>query len=233
MKVNYGEKEIEFQVKYKKRKTLKISIKPNLAVEVSAPLRTKDEVIKEIILKRATWILKQKEHFEKILPGFTPRYYESGESHMYLGRQYMLKVIAAKKNHVELKERYIYIYTIHKHNREYNEKLLYKWYRNQAEKKFGELFEECFEKLRKYGIKKPTWSIRKMKARWGSYHPKKNHVLLNLELIRASSYCIEHVIVHELCHVKHPNHSKQFYGLMDLVMPDWQGRKEKLESTVI
>lgn len=233
MKVNYGEKEIEFQIKYKKRKSIKISVNPDLAVEVLAPLETKDEKIKEIVLKRASWILKQKKYFEKFLPRLTPRYYVSGETHRYLGRQYRLKVIAAEKNDVKLKGRYIYIYTLYKHNREYNKELLYKWYREHAEKKFEQFFETCYEKVRKYGVEKPTWSIRKMKVRWGSYHQKQNHILLNIELVKAPSYGIEYVIMHELCHVKYPNHSKEFYRFMDVIMPDWQKRKKILEDTNI
>ncbi|MCS6112586.1 M48 family metallopeptidase [Clostridium botulinum] len=233
MKINYGEKEIEFHIKYKKRKSVKISVKPDLEVEILAPLETKDEKIKEIVLKRASWILKQKDYFKKFLPRLTPRYYVSGETHRYLGRQYRLKVVAAEKNDVKLKGRFIYINTIQKYNRDYNKDLFYKWYRDHAEKKFEEFFEECYEKLRKYDIKKPTWSIRKMKSRWGSYNPINNHIILNIELIKVSSYGIKYVIMHELCHIKHPNHSKEFYRFMDVVIPDWKVRKEKLENTII
>lgn len=233
MKINYGEKEIEFQVKYKKRKSIRVSVKPSLEVEILAPLETKDEKIKEIVLKRAGWILKQQEYFKKFLPRLTPRYYVSGETHRYLGRQYRLKVIAADKNDVKLKGKFIYIYTINKLNREYNKDLLYKWYKDHAIKKFEKLFEQCYEKLRKYDIKKPTWSIRKMKSRWGSYDPKKNHINLNIELIKSSSYGIEYVIMHELCHVQHLNHDKEFYKFLDIVMPEWKDRKEKLETTII
>lgn len=233
MKINYGEKEIEFQVKYRKRKSVRVSVKPNLEVEILAPLETKDEKIKEIVLKRASWILKEQEYFKKFLPRLTPRCYVSGETHRYLGRQYRLKVIAADKNDVKLKGKFIYINTINKLNREYNKDLLYEWYKVHAIKKFDELFEKCYEKVRKYGIEKPTWSIRKMNLRWGSYNPKKNHIVLNIELIKASSYGIEYVIMHELCHTKYLNHNKEFYKFLDVIMPEWKDRKEKLEDTII
>lgn len=233
MNINYGEKEIEFQVKYKERKSIRVSVKPDLEVEILAPLGTKDEKIKEIVLKRASWILKEQEYFKKFLPRLTPRYYVSGETHRYLGRQYRLKVIAADKNNVKLKGKFIYINTINKLNREYNKELLYEWYKEHAIKKFNELFETCYEKVRKYDIEKPTWSIRKMKLRWGSYDPKKNNINLNIELIKASIYGIEYVIMHELCHIKHLNHNKEFYKFLSLVMPEWKDRKEKLENTII
>ncbi|MCY6371234.1 M48 family metallopeptidase [Clostridium ganghwense] len=230
MEVNYGEKKIEFQIQYKKRKSMKISVKPTLEVEVSAPEGIEDEKIKEIVLKKAAWILERRDYFEKHSPSLTHKYYVSGEIHRYLGNQYTLKVIADTKNDVKLKDRFIYIHTIHKHDSEYNKNLLYKWYRENSKKKFSELFDACYENIKKYDVEKPTWSIRKMKIRWGSYHPKNNHILLNIELAKAPIYEIEYVIMHELCHVKHPNHSKRFYNFMDLVMPDWEERKKKLEE---
>ena len=184
-------------------------------------------------MKRSAWILKQKCYFEKFLPELSERKYISGETHRYLGRQYRLKVIADVKNDVKLKGKYIYINTLNKHDSEYNKKLIYDWYRSHAEVKFNDIFERCYEKLRKYNIKKPTWSVRKMKKRWGSYHPQSNHILLNVELVKTNVYCIEYVITHELCHEKHTNHSRDFYRFMDLVMPDWRERKEKLEYEII
>jgi predicted metal-dependent hydrolase len=233
MKVNYGDNEIEFEVFYKERKTVRVSVKPNLKVEVLAPLYTTDDKIKVIVLKRGSWIINQQQFFEKFLPSITPREYISGETHRYLGRQYRLKVIAADKNDVKLKGKYIYIYTVKKHDREHNKELMYKWYKKHADKKFQEVLEVCYGRLIKYELERPTWSIRKMKSRWGSYQPQKKHVLLNLELIKVDSGSIEYVIMHELCHIKYPNHSKEFYRFLDLVLPEWKERKEKLESSII
>lgn len=230
MEVNYGEKKIEFEIQYKKRKSVRISVKPNLEVEVIAPKGITDEIIKKIIFKKASWILKRKDYLEKHLSSFEYKYYVSGEVHRYLGNEYTLKVIKDTKNHVNLKDEFIYIHTIHENQREYNKKLLYKWYKECSKKKFGEMFDVCYEKIKKYDVEKPTWAMRKMKARWGSYHPKKNHILLNTELAKVSSYEIEYVIMHELCHVKQPNHSKKFYNFMESVMPDWKEREKKINK---
>ncbi|AEB76481.1 M48 family metallopeptidase [Clostridium botulinum] len=230
MKVYYDQKEIEFEVKYRKRKTLKILVKPTLEVEVVSPLGVTDKCIKEIILRRASWILNKREYFEKFSPQIISKNYVSGEIHSYLGVQYRLKVIEAERNHVSLKGEYIYIHTIHKNNNEYNKELLYRWYKEKSKKIFEELFIECYEKVKKYDLKKPTWGIRKMKARWGSYHINKNHILLNVELIKGDIDEIKYVIMHELSHIKHPNHSKEFYKFMDLIMPNWREKRVGLEK---
>ncbi|WMJ82219.1 SprT family zinc-dependent metalloprotease [Clostridium sp. MB40-C1] len=228
MKINYEGIEIEFQAIYRKRKTLKISVKPDCTVEVVVPSGIKEEYIKEIVLKRAQWILKKREYFEKNSPRTILMNYVSGESHRYLGNEYKINIVFAKKNSVILEKSNIYIYSQNSTDGDYNKKLLYKWYRENAEIEFGRLFEECFKKFTEYNFTKPTWSIRKMKRRWGSYRPYKNHVTLNLELIKEEKDLIEYVIIHELCHIKHPNHSRRFYEFMDEILPKWRERKKRL-----
>jgi predicted metal-dependent hydrolase len=83
--------------------------------------------------------------------------------------------------------------------------------------------------LRKYGIGEPKLCIGKMKKRWGSCTGR-GVIYLNPGLIKAPSHCIDYIITHELCHLKYPNHGKQFYSLMSRVMPDWGARKRRLES---
>ena len=72
-----------------------------------------------------------------------------------------------------------------------------------------------------------------MKSRWGSCNTSKKQVLLNTELIKAPTHGIEYVIMHELCHLKHPNHDNKFYGFLNIVMPDWKQRKERLEKAFL
>lgn len=69
-----------------------------------------------------------------------------------------------------------------------------------------------------------------MQTRWGSCNVERKNINLNLELIKKPRYCIEYVILHELAHLKYPNHSKQFWDYMSVHMPNWEWRKNKLES---
>ncbi len=71
-----------------------------------------------------------------------------------------------------------------------------------------------------------------MKNRWGSCH-NTGKIILNPEIIKASSRCIEYVINHELCHLVHPNQSKEFYDLQQKMMPEWEKWKMKLERILI
>lgn len=97
----------------------------------------------------------------------------------------------------------------------------------KSKKKFAELVHE-YEQI----VKEEVNNIRviTMQTRWGSCNVESGNINLNLELIKKPRYCIEYVILHELAHLKYPNHSKQFWDYMSVHMPNWEWRKNKLES---
>ena len=109
-----------------------------------------------------------------------------------------------------------------------------KKYRNFARKNMQEYFEKVIEVfypiIRKYNKPKPILKIRKMKTCWGTSNPEQNVITLNEYLYSASSYCIEYVVLHELTHFLYTNHNKQFFDFISIHMPDWQERKNKLNT---
>ena len=231
--IDYGEKTIEFDIEFKDRKAIKISVLPEMKVLVSAPSSLSIEQINSKVKRKSSWILKNLDYFNSFLPKEAPREYVSGETHCYLGRQYRLKIIDSNQNDVKLKGKFIFISTKNKDSFETKKKLLNEWYKQHAQKRFLLLIDKSYEKLRKYNILKPNFKLRFMKSRWGSCSPKKNSILLNTYLIKAPSHCIEYVIMHELCHLKYPHHNNQFYNFLSLLMPDWKLRKKQLEKTFI
>ena len=132
-----------------------------------------------------------------------------------------------------MRGRNIIKYSLQKDNPKHIENLLYAWYKFLAERKFENILDNCLEKLTKYDIVKPEFKIKKMKSRWGSCNAFKKQLLLNTELIKAPTHGIEYVVMHELCHLKYPNHDKKFYGFLNVVMPDWRQRKERLEKAFL
>ena len=98
--IQYGTTLIEYEITYVPRKTLGISVHPDGAVTLKAPLEATPEDIREKVRRRAAWILRQKRYFESFGIPTTKRQYLSGESHLYLGRQYMLRVKEGSQNAV-------------------------------------------------------------------------------------------------------------------------------------
>ena len=231
--VAFGEKTIRFSLEQKPRKALRISVMPDLSVDVSAPPDFSIEKVLKKVQRRAPWIVKQLDYFNSFMPKQPPRKFISGETHYYYGRQYRLKVVCSKKQDVKLKGKYIYVYSLRPESRQRTKRLIYEWYRSHAQNMFAVVAKRCHERLEKYGIKFPDIDVKAMKSRWGSCVHTKGRIGLNTELIKAPSHCIEYVIMHEMCHLKYPNHTKPFYNFLSLVMPDWEKRKARLERVVL
>lgn len=231
--IQYGMETIQFDLQYRDKKHMTINVLPDMNVEVVAPRDWKINVINERVRKRAKWILKQKQYFLGFLPKQPPREYVSGETHMYRGRQYRLRLKESKYDEVRLKGGFFEVKTTDKNNKEHNRTLLYQWYKDSATKVFFPMLDQWIEKLRKYDIASPVLEIRIMTKRWGSCIASKGKVILNLELIKAPTHCIEYILVHELCHLKYPSHDKEFYNFMLKVMPDWKEKKGRLEGSLL
>jgi predicted metal-dependent hydrolase len=108
------------------------------------------------------------------------------------------------------------------------EKLLETWYLEKSKIWFHKITLPLIEHFKKYQVTPSKIEIRKMQNRWGSCSTKGN-ILLNPELIKAPKACIEYVIVHELCHLVHRDHTKAFFDLQQKEFPDWRKWKNKLE----
>ena len=109
--IKFGSKKIDFKLEYSDRKSLGITVTPDLFVLVKAPTNASLEKIKEKLLKKAPWILKQQSFFLSFHPKTPDRKYISGETLLYLGRQYRLKVKLGKIENVKLKGKLIEVTT--------------------------------------------------------------------------------------------------------------------------
>lgn len=216
------------QIIKKDIKNITLRVKPTCEVILTAPLLTTDEHIEYILKKRKDWISKKIEFYKA---NYKPQIkeYVSGESFKYLGKNYRLKIIQSDKEGVKLQRGYIQIFIKNKSDLEKKKKLLNDWYLLKAENylkkiiaKYSSIVNVDIQNIR----------IRQMKTRWGSCNSAKSYINLNSDLIKKPSYCIEYVIFHELAHLIHPNHSREFYNYLSTYMPDWKKRKERLELPI-
>ena len=229
--IRYGRVPISFQLRFANRKTLGIEVYPDQSVVAVAPNGAEAAAVDQKILKRASWILKQQRDFESFLPILPPHKYTSGESFRYLGRQHKLRVFQAKTERVSLKRGQIHVSLTDRNDSSQVETLLDVWFRNRAELVVAELWPKCVAKVAPHGIEARNYQLRKMKTRWGSCG-KNGIILLNPELIAAPKACIEYLITHELCHLKHYNHGAEFFELLTLLVPNWEPLRQKLNQSV-
>ena len=208
-------------------KNITLKVRPNGEAILTAPKSASDEHISFILEKRAKWIVKKRAFFASFK---TPqKEYVSGEDFRYLGRSYRLKVVQSKYECAKLQRGYLELFVKDKSDLKRKENLIYEWYYEKATLYFFNILQE-FNKIAKQDIK--NVKIRQMKTRWGSCNPYKSYINLNIELIKKPKACIEYVVFHELVHLVHPSHSKQFYDYLFLYMSDWEKRKEILERSL-
>lgn len=228
--IAYAGRSISFHLDRANRKSLEIAVHPDGSVVVKAPVSADEDLVLRHIRGRARWILRQLRYFAQFEPRTPKRRFVGGESHLYLGKKYRLKIRESDTDGVLLKQGFFHITAVDS-GPEQVAALLKDWYRHRAEIYFSQVFDECWRRFQKKELDKPRLKIRTMKTRWGSFS-RKSGITLNLELIKAPRECIEYVVIHELCHLFHPDHGAKFYDLLVSLLPDWVERKRKLELTL-
>lgn len=226
--LRFGSAIIEYSVSFARRKTVVVEVHPDQQVTILVPEGSTAEEIESLVRKRARWILQQQQQFSDHVSRETPRAYVSGESYRYLGKQYRLKVLDGPES-VKQERAFIYVTVPNKNDKKQVQKVLEEWYRRRAYQIFSERLELCYPRLERLGVQYPPLALRAMKTRWGSCS-QEGSILLNPRLVQVPIDCIDYVIIHELCHLKEHNHSRQYYQLLDQTLPDWRERRRKLNT---
>jgi len=218
----------EYQLVKQNRKTLSLTVTPDLRIILKCPEQTDNERIENFLQKKWFWLEKQLSFFKKYQRKIYEKEYISGEGFLYLGRQYRLVVKRDKEDVVSLSHGQLTLYTTKLvSDSKHNKKVIDGWFAMRAESIFQERFKEMFSR---FDYKKtPILAIREMRKRWGSFLNKEK-IFLNPKLIHTSKVCIDYVIVHELCHLRYKNHTTRFWQLLEEKYPKWEKVKEKLET---
>ena len=226
--------DISYLLTRKSVKNINMRIKPEGNIYVSANNNVPIEYLDTFIIKNQQYIFSVLTKFEEKRKQIqdVPKRYVSGESIHLLGKNLRLKVEECKDEMVYTDGKYIILRVKDKENVRHKEIMMSKWLKQYQRMVFEELLQEKYLLFEKYGVPYPTLKIRRMASRWGSCQPKKGIITLNSRLIDAPKTCIEYVILHELVHLIHPNHSKQFWEFVTKMMPDWKERKKELEKSV-
>ena len=231
--LTWGTDTIRYEVRFlASRQTLAIEVHPDSRVLVRAPVDCPEALIAERVQKRAAWISRQLAEFQRYRPRTPARQYVNGESHLYLGRQYRLKLISGEAASVKLTRGRLLV-TLPGEPEPEPERvkaLLHRWYLDRARAVFTEVLDASLPHFK--GVEHPRLIVRAMQSRWGSLS-RAGSMTLNVNLVRAPRPCIEYVVTHELCHTTHRDHDARFFKLLGQVMPDWEKRKQRLEAALL
>lgn len=227
------ERILGYEIHRKKVKNINLHIKPNLEVYISVPMNLHRDYIENFIRSKEEWIksvLKKVENVKEKQKDFE---YKNGEIHKFLGKEYNLTVKTGNFNAVSLKNNIRpneIILTVNENifeNIDEKKKIMEKWYFENAKKLFLQFMEKWLEILDE-NVEKVA--IKPMKTRWGSCNYVKRYINLNTELIKRTPFEIEYVILHELTHLKYPNHGRSFYNYIEQYMPNYKVAEKMLNA---
>ena len=229
--VRYGDELIHYTVRPRpgrKSGRVAIHVEPDGRVFVDAPEGAADRQVRAAVTARARWIHGHLAAIRRRRAHVLPREYVSGESVLYLGRRYCLKVVTKDENpaSVRLRGGYVEVF-VPVRNPEAVREALSNWYWERARIVLGERLEVMVSSLRMRTA--PPLRLQVMKVQWGSCSPA-GRLTLNPHLVKVPRECIDYVLLHELCHLKEHNHSQRFYGLLERHLPQWRRKKERLDE---
>lgn len=231
-RIAYGDEVIAFSLRRQPSRTVTrvaIHVQPDARVLVDAPDTARLVDVMTAVKKRARWISQHVEAARARLTHVLPREYVSGESLHYLGRRYRLKVVIDAGARADARMRGAFITVTTPEQAPASIKMaLDAWYRQRAREVFADRLTVIAAPLRWVKQLPPT-RLQFMTVQWGSCSPS-GRITLNPLLVKAPRECIDYVLLHELCHLLHHNHSPNFYRTIDRHMPNWRAVKEKLDN---
>lgn len=233
-KIKFGSARLEYCIRRGKRKnTVAIHVTSPTQVIVLAPSTLGEDKIKEIVKKKARWILEKQKHLKKLELLFPKKEFTSGEQVLFLGRRYRLKIIRSaegERSGLHVSGRKILVTIDHRlteeEKKESIKEALVEWYFSEAERIIG-------ERVDRYGsffeVVPELIKIKDQQKRWGSC--SQNGILrFNWRIVMAPISIIDYVVVHELCHLKVKNHTQKFWKLVSLAIADYKKRREWLKT---
>lgn len=209
---------LRIAVNKKNVKNIRLCVKPDGDVSVSAPFGVTDERILDFVLSKRVWL-------EKHLPAAEQQ--SEDDCLIFLGIKYVLEVVKDRRNGVALNDEKM---TVFCNNPSDYKRVIQKWWLLQAQSFLTEAVGKWYPVLGQAPEEKPEIKVRKMKTLWGSCTSAQRTIRFNYYLMCASPTCIEYVVLHELAHLIYPNHGPSFKAFLSNYMPDWKERKRRLQT---
>ena len=201
---------------------------PQGSLRVTAPLRTSEALIREVVLSKQAWIRKHQAAFQQRAPAPVLRY-ETGETHYYQGRALRLCVHEQPgRAHVQLlaDDAELHLLVPAGTSPTQRAQVLASWRRAQLQAQVPALLAK-WEPI--VGARAAAWGIKQMKTRWGTCSIGARRIWLSLELSQWPLSCLEYVVVHELTHLHERLHNARFWHLVGQALPEWRAPHQALK----
>lgn len=219
--------EIEAEIEKKDVRRINMRIYPDGKIKISVPKRLSSGEIESFVRERLAWIRKTKEKLSSENKAGLIFDFEKDETVFIFGEEF------------EIEKNPLLLPGIYKDKRKITVGT-----KNLSTEKTKMLLDCYFEKLlfcilsvlvlkweKVTGLNASSWSIKKVKTYWGKCKVKEKELFFNRNLVHYPQECIEYVVLHELAHIRYPNHQKEFKGFLSKYMPDWKRKSDILKQT--
>lgn len=204
-----------------RRKTIALVITAEAKLIVRAPLKTPLAYIESVVERKRDWIGRKQEELRKAY-SVPKKTFLEGEAFSFLGDTYRLAVADNMPSAIELKD----TLTIDKQALPAAREIIIAWYKDQALRVYR---ERCAFFTLKTGLRPQAVKLTNALTRWGSCSPR-GTVRINWKLVMTPLEIIDYLIVHELAHLKHRNHSVQFWKTVEQILPDYRMHRKWLKT---
>lgn len=213
--------QFEYEIKFSTRRTLNITVERDRKILVRAPENLSKDKIDMLVQSKRQWINEKLNHAQKYSLVPESKEFISGETLMYLGKNYQLLVVDEEIEGIEFNQRFL----ISRTNQAIANELFKKWYLKQALQKIEPLAKEFAKNL---GVQYNGCKTSEMKYRWGSCTPN-NNIIFNWRIIKAPMYVVSYLVAHELVHLIENNHTPRFWTVLSIQVPNYQKAKDWLK----
>ena len=225
----YKSETVDYNIIYKKRKTMGIYIDLYGHIELRVPKGTSPESIRHLLESKWDWIQSKSNELKERTSGFKEKVYDDGETFLYLGKTYPVCITIdenIKQDCVLLEEDKLHIYVKEQDDDRIKQALkrfYYQQCKNLVEKRI-KIYQSYFK------MKPRSIRISDNKSNWGTCDSKLQ-LTFNWKLAMAPMESIDYVVVHEMCHMVHLNHDRSFWRLVGKILPDYEQRKNWLNQS--
>ena len=222
--------EIEFSVKRKNMKSMRLKVTSDAVVEVSAPFHVSDTAIRKFVEKNSGFVEEKLLTVQYHRASSYPQDYKDGDMFALLGSRAMLSLEPASRNSAKLSGNVLTLKVTDPADMQICRNAFGTWMKRYAKKVFEDRLAEMLPGFGRLAEKDIRISVRDMKTRWGSINVKRDTMSLSVHLLRCEMELIDHIIMHELCHYVHANHSQAFYAELARHSPDYKRLQIRLKD---
>ncbi|QDV56260.1 M48 family metallopeptidase [Rosistilla oblonga] len=216
-------KDIEYTLKRSDRKTASIYIERDGQVSVLVPKGLSKARIEELLESKRKWIYRNQAEWHDLNATRVQREYVNGEGFLYLGRTYRLKIVDQQEHPLMLKNGYFCLMSNNGSATD-ADSAFKEFYRAKGKDRIPDRVA-FFE--RRMGVKAKSITVMELKNRWASCTPG-GKLNFHWKCMMAPPTVLDYIVVHELAHLIHANHTESFWNEVDKVLPDYADRKEWL-----